>query len=40
MKTTKIIYWVTTSIICAFAFTAIGMNSEQAIKGTEHVLIP
>ena len=40
MKTTKIIYWVTTSIICLFASTAIMMNSEQAVKGTAHLLIP
>ena len=40
MKTTKIIYWVTTSIICLFASTAIFMNSEEAVKGAAHVLIP
>jgi hypothetical protein len=40
MKTTKIIYWVTTSIICLFASTAIFMNSEMAIEGTKHVGIP
>lgn len=40
MKTTKIIYWVTTSIICLFASTAVFMNSEMAIEGTKHVGIP
>jgi len=41
MKSTKIIYWVTTSIICLFASTGIFfMNSEMAIKGTEHLEIP
>ena len=40
MKTTKIIYWVTTSIICLFASTAIFMNSEMAKEGTKHVGIP
>jgi hypothetical protein len=40
MKTTKIIYWVTTIIICLFATTAIFMNSEMAIKGAEHLAIP
>ena len=40
MKTTKIIYWVTTSIICLFASTAIFMNSEMAKEGTAHVGIP
>ena len=40
MKTTKIIYWVTTGIICLFASTAIFMNSEMAIEGTKHVGIP
>jgi hypothetical protein len=40
MKTTKIIYWVTTSIICLFASTAIFMNTEMAIKGAEHLGIP
>ena len=37
MKTTRIIYWVTTSIICLFASSAIFMNSEMAKEGTEHV---
>jgi hypothetical protein len=40
MKTTKIIYWVTTSIICLFASTAIFMNSEMAIEGTKKLGIP
>ena len=40
MKTTKILYWVTTSIICLFASTAIFMNSEMAKEGTQHVGIP
>ena len=40
MKTTKIIYWVSTSIICLFASTAIFMNSEMAKEGTKHVGIP
>lgn len=40
MKTTKIIYWVTTSIICLFASTAVFMNSEMAIEGTKHLGIP
>ncbi len=40
MKTTEIIYWTTTSIICLFASTAIFMNSEMAIEGTRHLGIP
>ena len=40
MKTTKIIYWVTTSIICLFASSAIFMNSKMAIEGTTHLGIP
>jgi hypothetical protein len=40
MKTTKIIYWLTTSIICLFASTAIFMNSKMAIEGTTHLGIP
>jgi len=40
MKITKIIYWVTTSIICLFASTAVFMNSEMAIEGTKHIGIP
>jgi hypothetical protein len=40
MKTTRIIYWVTTSIICLFASSAIFMNSDMAKEGTAHVGIP
>ena len=40
MKTTKIVYWVSTSIICLFALNAVQMNSEMAIEGSKHVLIP
>jgi hypothetical protein len=40
MKTTKIIYWITTSIICLFASTAIFMNSKMAIDGATHLGIP
>ena len=40
MKTIKITYWVTTSIICLFASTAIFMNSEMAKEGTQHLGIP
>ncbi len=40
MKTTKIIYWVTTGIICLFSLSAIQMNSQMAIDGTNHLLIP
>lgn len=40
MKTTKIIYWVTTSIICLFASTAIFMNTEMAKEGAAHLGIP
>ena len=40
MKSTKIIYWITTSIICLFASTAIFMNSKMAIEGTTHLGIP
>lgn len=40
MKTTKIIYWITTSIICLFASSAIFMNSKMAIEGTTHLGIP
>jgi hypothetical protein len=40
MKTTKIIYWVSTSIICLFALSAVQMNSEMAIEGSKHILIP
>jgi DNA-directed RNA polymerase len=37
MKTTKIVYWVSTSIICLFALSAVQMNSEMAIEGSELV---
>ncbi len=40
MKTTKIIYWITTSIICLFASTAIFMNTKMAIDGATHLGIP
>ena len=40
MKTTKIVYCVSTSIICLFALSAVQMNSEMAIEGSKHVLIP
>ncbi len=40
MKTTKIIYWVTTGIICLFSLGAIQMNSQMAIDGANHLLIP
>ena len=40
MKKTKIIYWITTSIICLFAFTAIFMNSQMAIDGATHLGVP
>ena len=40
MKTTKIVYWVSTSIICLFALSAVQMNSQMAIEGSKHVLIP
>ena len=40
MKKTKIIYWITTSIICLFASTAIFMNSKMAIDGTTHLGVP
>jgi hypothetical protein len=40
MKTTKIVYWESTSIICLFALSAVQMNSEMAIEGSKHVLIP
>jgi hypothetical protein len=40
MKTTKIVYWVSTGIICLFALSAVQMNSEMAIEGSKHVLIP
>lgn len=40
MKTTKIIYWTTTSIICLFSLGAIQMNSQMAIDGANHLHIP
>lgn len=40
MKTTRIIYWVTTGIICLFSLGAIQMNSKMAIDGANHLLIP
>jgi hypothetical protein len=40
MKSTKITYWVTTSIISIFALNAIGMNSEQAVQSLQHLGIP
>jgi hypothetical protein len=40
MKTTKIIYWITTIIICLFASTAIFMNTKMAIDGATHLGIP
>ena len=40
MKTTKIIYWVSTGIICLFSLGAIQMNSEMAIEGANHLHIP
>ena len=40
MKTTRIIYWVTTGIICLFSLGAIQMNSKMAIDGANHLFIP
>ncbi len=40
MKSTKIIYWVTTGIICLFSLSAIQMNSKMAIEGSNHLMIP
>jgi hypothetical protein len=40
MKTIKIIYWVTTGIICLFSLGAIQMNSKMAIDGANHLMIP
>jgi len=40
MKTTKIIYWISTSIICLFSLGAVQMNSQMAIDGAKHLLIP
>ena len=40
MKTTKIIYWIITGVICLFSLGAIQMNSQMAIDGANHLLIP
>lgn len=40
MKITKVIYWVTTSIVCLFSLGAIQMNSKMAIDGANHLMIP
>jgi len=40
MKNTRIIYWVTTGIICLFSLGAIQMNSEMAKEGAAHLMIP
>jgi hypothetical protein len=40
MKSTKIMYWVSTVIICLFASTAIMMNSKMAIDSTTQLGIP
>jgi hypothetical protein len=40
MKTTKIIYWISTGVICLFSLGAIQMNSQMAIDGANHLLIP
>ena len=40
MKPTKIIYWISTGIICLFSLGAIQMNSQMAIDGANHLLIP
>lgn len=40
MKSLKIIYWISTSIVSLFASTAIFFNSPMAIEGAKHVLIP
>ena len=40
MKTIKIIYWITTGIICLFSLGAVQMNSQMAIDGANHLLIP
>ena len=40
MKTTKIIYWISTGIICLFSLGAVQMNSQMAIDGANHLLIP
>ncbi len=40
MKSTKIIYWISTGIISLFALSAIQMNSQAAIDGAKHLSIP
>ena len=40
MKTTQIIYWISTGIICLFSLGAVQMNSPMAIEGANHLLIP
>jgi len=40
MKTTKIIYWISTGIICLFSLGAIQMNSKMAIEGANHLQLP
>jgi len=40
MKSTKIIYWITTGIICLFSLSATQMNSQMAIDGANHLNIP
>jgi hypothetical protein len=41
MKSTKIIYWVTTTIICLFASTAMFFfNTPMAVEGGNHLHIP
>ena len=40
MKPTKIIYWISTGIICLFSLGALQMNSQMAIDGANHLHIP
>lgn len=41
MKKTKIIYWVSTLILAAFILPGIFyINSEMAIEGTRHLMLP
>ena len=40
MKKIKIIYWITTGIICLFSLGAVQMNSQMAIDGANHLQIP
>ena len=40
MKKIKIIYWISTGIICLFSLGAVQMNSQMAIDGANHLLIP